>query len=352
MNGGPRRDHRLHRTESRYSRGFVRVSLARAQPQSYRWVVTPTPEGAVILDGAAIGGRKREPLEVAGERFAFGLGDGLRLPLRAWGFRWAPGRLGAVAGSHASQAGSRQRDCEGSPAAKHSHLSHERELPSRPWYRRLVNLRIALIAAPILLAGLACDADLPDGYADEGEEEGDGDGDNDEGEPEPEPEPTCLPTDQPHLGSVTLSNNADVEALAGYSVVQGNIGVHWGVTDLSGLTCLTEVTGGFWIVDNNVASLSPLANLVEVGGELEIGMTHVLAEIMLPALAEVGTLSVYNNDILTNLELPQLATIQANAEVDDNLELPTCDVTTVRDALTYQGGMFYISNNLPGECEG
>jgi hypothetical protein len=213
-----------------------------------------------------------------------------------------------------------------------------------------VNLRIALIAAPILLTGLACDADLPDGYADEEEEEGGGDGD--EGEPEPEPEPNCLPTDQPHVGSVTLSSNADVEALAGYSVVQGNIGVLWGVTDLSGLTCLTEVTGGFWIVDNNVASLAPLANLVEVGGELEIGMTHVLAEIMLPALAEVGTLSVYNNDILTNLELPQLATIQANAEVDDNLELPTCDVTTVRDALTYQGGMFYISNNLPGECEG
>jgi hypothetical protein len=350
MNGGPRRDHRLHRTESRYPRGFVEVSLAGAQSHSYRRVVAPTPEVSVIIDRAAIAGRKRESLEVGSERLSVGLDDRPRLLIRACRFGWADGSLRAVAGSRAGQAGGHER--EGSPGAKHSHLSHERELPSCSWYRQLVNLRIALIAAPILLAGLACDADLPDGYADEGEEEGDGDGDNDEGEPEPEPEPTCLPTDQPHLGSVTLSNNADVEALAGYSVVQGNIGVHWGVTDLSGLTCLTEVTGGFWIVDNNVASLAPLANLVEVGGELEIGMTHVLAEIMLPALAEVGTLSVYNNDILTNLELPQLATIQANAEVDDNLELPTCDVTTVRDALTYQGGMFYISNNLPGECEG
>jgi hypothetical protein len=64
------------------------------------------------------------------------------------------------------------------------------------------------------------------------------------------------------------------------------------VSDLSALPCLTEVTAGFGIVDTSVASLAPLANLVNVGGELEIGMAPSLTDITLPALEQVGYLSV------------------------------------------------------------
>jgi hypothetical protein len=218
-----------------------------------------------------------------------------------------------------------------------------------------MNFRIALLATPILLTSLACDPPEPadDGVGDD--EEGDEGDEGDEGNPpsdEGEPEPVCLPTDQPYIGNLYLDSNDDVEVLAGYSVVEGNIKVLWGVTDLSALTCLTETTGAIWIVDNQVASLEPLANLVTVGAELELGMLHVLTDITLPSLEQVGWLSVYMNENLTNLDMPQLDGVNGVAEIGDNLNLPTCDVTTIRDALTYLGEMFYIGENGQDECVG
>jgi hypothetical protein len=169
-------------------------------------------------------------------------------------------------------------------------------------------------------------------------------------DPDPDPDPECLPADQPFVGTASLLSNADVEALAGVSVIEGNLGIHWEVTDISALSCLREVTGGLWIVETQVASVDPLQGLLEVGGELEIGMAPNLVDVTLPVLEQVGYLSVYQNESLTNLELPALHTIGLHAEIDDNPLLPTCDVTTIRDALSSLGGEFYYSGNLADGC--
>jgi hypothetical protein len=210
-----------------------------------------------------------------------------------------------------------------------------------------------VLVVPLLLTVLACDPkEQGDGDGD-GDEPGDGDGDGDEqGDGDGDEPSECAPIDEPQIGTFTISTNAEAAALAGATAVQGNISIIGEVTDLSALACLTEVSGAIWIVETSVPSLEPLAQLVHVGGELEIGYAPAITQVVLPNLEHVGYLSVYANELLTHLALPKLATIEQNAEIEGNLGLPTCEITAIRDALSSIGGTFWIVDNLPDGCDG
>ena len=80
-------------------------------------------------------------------------------------------------------------------------------------------------------------------------------------------------------------------------------------------------------------------------------MAASLIDITLPSLEHVGYLSVYYNTSLENMDMPELRTLVGNAEIQENINLPTCDVTAIRDALTFIGGTFDIWDNFPDECD-
>ena len=66
-----------------------------------------------------------------------------------------------------------------------------------------------------------------------------------------------------YVGDVELFTDADVALLEGYETIQGSLGVFDGVTDLSALHALEEITGSLRIEDTT--TLPSLAGLEGVG---------------------------------------------------------------------------------------
>lgn len=121
------------------------------------------------------------------------------------------------------------------------------------------------------------DAAIYAGAADPGGDGVDSDCDGDDGTP---PGPGVF------YGDLTLGSVEDVGWFCGsYDRIVGTLTLAEGVADVSGLSCLAEVSGSLRFMSPQVLAIS-LPQLVRVGGNLEV--TGGLEAIDLPALVEVG----------------------------------------------------------------
>jgi receptor L domain-containing protein len=102
--------------------------------------------------------------------------------------------------------------------------------------------------------------------------------------------------------SFAIVSQADVDALAGCTVIDGDlvIGSSDGNFDLTPLRSLVHITGDFGIIDNSVlTSLDGLQGLTTVGGSLAIERTGLLNDISAQEhLTRVGGSAIRDNSSL------------------------------------------------------
>lgn len=143
-----------------------------------------------------------------------------------------------------------------------------------------------------------------------------------------------------YVGDVEVRTDADVALLDGYESIQGSVGVFEGVTDLSPLHALEEITGSLRIEDTTtLPSLAGLESLRIIGADLGIrgstlvsldglnGLSAVEGLVIedteslqdLSALAAVSGLS--RNLVLTNSNLESLAALNGLTEVRGYLNI-------------------------------
>ncbi|PCC69197.1 hypothetical protein SAMN02745121_05842 [Nannocystis exedens] len=100
----------------------------------------------------------------------------------------------------------------------------------------------------------------------------------------------CAPDLQVLQGSYSIENSLDVDALAAYKEITGDLTIHApGLASLAGLQCLQRVGGDLTISETGLTSLDGLDSLEEVGGQLLIEHNTQLADLhALGNLVSVG----------------------------------------------------------------
>lgn len=167
-------------------------------------------------------------------------------------------------------------------------------------------------------------------------------------EPPFEPVP-CLPLDEPCNGPVRLETNADVVEAAACSRVAGSLIIYGGVTDLSPLACLRELGNQLYVEGVDIRSLSGLSNLERVEGELEVGWTG-LTTLGLESLVYVNYLSLYENDDLVTLDLPNLELIEGGLGAHYNPLLSTCELESLAQEVVSPTGSAQYAYNAEDGC--
>lgn len=103
--------------------------------------------------------------------------------------------------------------------------------------------------------------------------------------------------------------------------------------------------------EDQITDLSPLGNIVSVGGMLFINDTEVSHLNDLSSLTSIGGLSIWGNPLLTDISALENVVINPNGEVyiTENPSLSVCGITSICTFL--QGdGLREINDNAPG-CE-
>lgn len=159
----------------------------------------------------------------------------------------------------------------------------------------------------------------------------------------------CLPLDQPCPGDVDAYTNADIEAAAACSRIEGSLVIYGGVTDLSPLSCLRELGNQLYMEGVDVPSLAGLSNLQHIEGELELLWTRATV-LDLEALESVGYFSLYQNEQLLTLGLPNLDAIHGGLDVHDNSQLSTCEVAALAEHAALPGAVVFYDGNADDGC--
>jgi hypothetical protein len=109
-------------------------------------------------------------------------------------------------------------------------------------------------------------------------------------------------------GDVTVSEPADLDALAGVTRITGDLKINCAdCVSLAALECLEEVRGDFWLGDAgasnlSLASLGGLERLATVLGSFYIEDNDLLSDLAgLESLEQAGVLYILYNDGLTSL---------------------------------------------------
>lgn len=127
--------------------------------------------------------------------------------------------------------------------------------------------------------------------------------------------------DMPWEGDYLIEDMEDVEGLAGYPVVSGNLTINGSVTSLDGLQCLTTIEGSLVIGSTDLVTLDGLNSLETINSSLFITSNESL------------------EDILSGLE--SLTTIGGFMIISDNPNLPASQVDDLTGQLVdYSGGWF------------
>lgn len=102
----------------------------------------------------------------------------------------------------------------------------------------------------------------------------------------------CAPDLAVLQGSYSIENQLDVEALAAYKEITGDLTIHApGLGSLAGLECLQRVGGDLEVRETALTSLDGLDSLEEVGGQLLIQFNAQLADLQaLGNLVSVGAM--------------------------------------------------------------
>ena len=145
-----------------------------------------------------------------------------------------------------------------------------------------------------------------------------------------------------YVGDVEVRTDADVAILEGYEVIQGSLGVFEGVTDLSALHALEEVTGSLRIEDTTtLPSLAGLEKVAVIGVDLGIRGSTLTSLDGLDALASVEGLSIEDTENLQDLSA--LANVQG---LSRNLVVTNSNLESLAglDGLTEVRGYLNIQN--------
>lgn len=167
-----------------------------------------------------------------------------------------------------------------------------------------------------------------------------------------------------YVGDVEFRTDAEVELLEGYEVIQGSVGLLEGVTDLSPLYALEEITGSLRIEDTTTLdSLAGLENLTTIG--VDFGVTgssfadfnELESLVAVEGLSIVGTrnltdLSAFanvpglsRNLVVTDTTLTSLAGLDGLTEVRGYLNLqdnPALASLAGLENVAYVGNTFFI----------
>lgn len=149
-------------------------------------------------------------------------------------------------------------------------------------------------------------------------------------------------------GDHDVENAADIEAIAGYTEVTGELRIiGTSLTGLAGLECLNAVGERLWIDDNDslTSNLDGLDNLSTIGLYLEITNNDTLANLDgLSGLTSIGeSIMVIQNSILPDCEVCDLQAQlidPPSADASDNLDdsctpiVDYCDTDTDSDSDT------------------
>ncbi|MGH1344498.1 MAG: hypothetical protein ACRBN8_23260 [Nannocystales bacterium] len=154
----------------------------------------------------------------------------------------------------------------------------------------------------------------------------------------------CLPLDQPCPGDVSVQTDAEVEAIAACSRIEGSLQIRFAVTDLSPLTCLREVGNELNLESVDIPSLAALSNLQHVEGGFEAIFTR-MTSLSLPSLEYVGYFGLYQNNEMLSLDVPSLTTISEGLDVHDNVLLSTCEVASLADEAVLPGAQVFYDGN-------
>ncbi len=166
-------------------------------------------------------------------------------------------------------------------------------------------------------------------------------------EPPFEPVP-CLPLREPCNGPIRLETNADVVEVAACSRIAGSLRIEPGVTDLTPLACLRELSNSLFVSGVDMPSLAGLSQLERIEGELSVGWTG-LAALDLGSLDYINHLSLDANDSLVTLGLPSLQLIEGGMAAFHNPLLPTCELESLaEDVLGPTGSVQYFDNGEDG----
>ncbi|HET9960656.1 MAG TPA: hypothetical protein VFQ61_39565 [Polyangiaceae bacterium] len=116
-------------------------------------------------------------------------------------------------------------------------------------------------------------------------------------------------------------NNADAEALRGYSTVLGDLEIGPNITDLTPLQDLTGIAGTLRLEATSLTSLEALHHLSNIGGDFVLWNTAALTSLNgLGSLTRLGgSLSIrYNSGLARLTGLGPLMEIRGRLEVQDN----------------------------------
>jgi hypothetical protein len=141
-------------------------------------------------------------------------------------------------------------------------------------------------------------------------------------------------------GDYKIETRDDIDALAGYCEITGNLSLSEQSTLTScSLPALTVVGGDLRVFSPALTSFS-LPALTSVGG-LHVVST-ALPSFSLRALTSIGgTLSLSDNSALTSISLPELTIVGGDCRIMNNTVLSSFSLPK----LTAVGGELYIDNN-------
>ena len=147
-------------------------------------------------------------------------------------------------------------------------------------------------------------------------------------------------------GDYYIREQAELNALAGYSEVSGDLVIYDSTLTSLSLPEITTVGGALSVLSNDSLTSLSLPNLRSVGDYVTVETNDALTSFDLSALTEVGeewfdNVSVKHNAALTSFDLSALTRLTGSLFVRFNAGLASFDLA----ALTEVGGFLGLSDN-------
>jgi hypothetical protein len=133
-------------------------------------------------------------------------------------------------------------------------------------------------------------------------------------------------------GNVLVTNQAELEALAGVTDITGSLTITTRyVPNLSPLSSLVHVQGQLLVKDNGaLTSLSGLGRLNSAGSVEISGNTGLITSAGLNALQRIGTFKAFKNTSLTTIDVGPVGVIEGDLWLEDNPALTSLQSGALR----------------------
>lgn len=129
---------------------------------------------------------------------------------------------------------------------------------------------------------------------------------------------------------IVVVRQADLAAIAGCTIAGGVIIRSAGPIDVSALRRLTAITGDLTIGPTVAIDQIILGELRSVGGAIHVVANGLTTGVFLPKLERAGRIVIEGNAALTTLSLPRLTAVHGALRVTDNANLEAIDLPALR----------------------